>query len=126
LAETFPYHVLIIAIGVSITLVSYIHVEFQKARTTRLIGRIDGAIKEYYHDLDPVKAEQRRKAVGFAAARAYTSGAVGRDSYLMISEHLGRMRELVRVLDLGKSDREPESARAVPIAVVGFPAFGAT
>jgi hypothetical protein len=103
-AESFPYSVLVVAIGASVALVVYWQGLVMKWRADRVAERVDAALLDH-HD-DPALVLRRLNAARLRAVILYKDGRINKEGFERICEH-------VRVLaELFEAQREAGAARS--------------
>jgi TRAP-type uncharacterized transport system substrate-binding protein len=90
--ETFPYQVLVVAIGASIALVVYWQGLVMKWRADRVARRVDTALLDH-HD-DPALVLRRLNAVRLRAVILYKEGRINKEGFERIGEHVKVLAEV--------------------------------
>jgi TRAP-type uncharacterized transport system substrate-binding protein len=92
-AETFPYQVLVVAIGASIALTVYWQSLMLKRRADRLIRRIDVLFKPL--QLDPERRSYNLHAFKIRAILHYKEGRLNKEGYDRINEYINTFNTIV-------------------------------
>jgi TRAP transporter TAXI family solute receptor len=91
-AESFPYSVLVVAIGASVALVVYWQNQVLKWRADRVAERVDAALLDH-HD-DPALVLRRLNAARLRAVILYKDGRINKEGFERICEHVRVLAEL--------------------------------
>jgi TRAP-type uncharacterized transport system substrate-binding protein len=85
-SETFPYQVLVVAIGASLALIAYWNTLALKRRADRLTRRIDDILLDY-HD-DPERIARELSAVKVRAVLNFKEGRLNKEGYERVNEYV--------------------------------------
>jgi TRAP-type uncharacterized transport system substrate-binding protein len=91
-AESFPYPVLVVAIGASVALVAYWQSLVMKWRADRVAERVDAALL-HHHD-DPCLVLRRLTAARLRAVILYKDGRINKEGFERVCEHIKVLSEV--------------------------------
>src|SRR5262249_50872440 len=106
--ESFPYQVLVVAIGASVALVVYWQSLVMKWRADRVAERVDAAL--LHHHEDPHLVLRRLNAAKLRAAILYKEGRINKEGFERVCEHVKVLVELFQAHGEDGHDRPSRPA----------------
>jgi TRAP-type uncharacterized transport system substrate-binding protein len=110
--ESFPYQVLVVAIGASIALVVYWQSLVMKWRADRVAERVDAAL--LHHHEDPPLVLRRLNAAKLRAVILYKEGRINKEGFERVCEHVKVLAEVFQAQ--GPAAHKPDLSGPVPPA----------